>query len=491
MNITNEGGTVKPTQFSVKQSNFSSRSFLFIVFFIPLAIFLLNSPQAFADQMVATLPPTSFSDLAEKASPAVVNIRTEKTIKGGGPVFRHFFKGPRQNDPFQDYFNREFDNPQQPVRKQQSLGSGFIIDTDGFIVTNNHVINNSDSIKVILKDGSEHSAKVIGVDKNTDLALIKIEADKKLPSLTLGNSDTLKVGHWVMAIGNPFGLDHTVTAGIVSAKGRALGAGPYDDFIQTDASINPGNSGGPLLSLDGKVVGINTAMIKNGQGIGFAIPANMANQIVNQLKMHGEVSRGWLGVSIQDLDDKLSEYYGVSSKKGVLITDVFEDNPAAKAGIKVNDILIEIDELSVKSSKDLIRQIGSTRPGDRIKIKLLRNGEAKTVTVTIAKREESQPVVAGNGFDSFGIKAVEKEFTTESRLRMPIRKGVVVVEIEGGSNAFQAGLRTGDIVLEINHQKIGTLNQYKKVTKGISKGDQATFVIFRPNLGVRAVTVTK
>jgi serine protease Do len=437
------------------------------------------------------LAPTSFSDLAEKASPAVVNIQTEKTIKGGGPVFRHFFRGPRQKDPYNDYFNREFDNRQQPARKQQSLGSGFIIDTDGFIVTNNHVINNSDSIKVILKDGSEHSAKVIGVDKNTDLALIKIETDKKLPVLSLGNSDSVKVGQWVMAIGNPFGLDHTVTAGIVSAKGRALGAGPYDDFIQTDASINPGNSGGPLLSLDGKVVGINTAMIKNGQGIGFAIPANMADQIVNQLKMHGEVSRGWLGVSIQDLDDKLSEYYGLRNKKGVLITDVFENNPAAKAGIKTNDILTEIDGVSVKSSKDLIRQIGNTSPGDRIKIKLIRSGKAKTLTVTIAKREESQQVLAGNGFDSFGIKAAEKQFKAENRLRMPIKNGVVVIEIETGSNAFKAGLRTGDVILEINHQKIGSLKNYKKVTEKIKKGNDATFVIFRPNFGVRAVAITK
>ncbi|MGD9278977.1 MAG: trypsin-like peptidase domain-containing protein, partial [Desulfobacterales bacterium] len=270
----------------------------YVIFIVLLAvgIFVLSSfnPASGLETNAGTslLAPESFNKLAENASPAVVNIRTVKIIKGGGRVFRHFKKGPfGEDDPFHDFFDRFFGEERPHDFKQRSLGSGFIISKDGYIVTNNHVVENAEKIEVILKDEKEFDAEIIGRDANTDLALIKIKTDRDLPVLLFGDSDALKIGQWVVAIGNPFGLEHTVTAGIVSAKGRVIGSGPYDDFIQTDASINPGNSGGPLISMEGKVVGINTAIIAGGSGIGFAIPINLVKNIVDQLKSSGEVTR--------------------------------------------------------------------------------------------------------------------------------------------------------------------------------------------------------
>jgi serine protease Do len=272
---------------------------------LTLAISIFHpSVNAWAIPLGQSSTPESFSTLAETVSPAVVNISTVKTIKGGGPVFRHFYQGPwGDQDPFKDFFDKFFGDEQQREFKQRSLGSGFIIDKDGYIVTNNHVIADADEIKVKLNSGKEYDAKIIGRDPSTDIALIKIKADSNYSVAKLGDSDALKVGEWVVAIGSPFGLEHTVTAGIVSAKGRVIGSGPYDDFIQTDASINPGNSGGPLINMKGNVVGINTAIIASGQGIGFAVPVNMAKGVIKQLKEEGEVTRGWLGVGIQDIND--------------------------------------------------------------------------------------------------------------------------------------------------------------------------------------------
>ena len=290
----------------------------------------------------AMMVPASFSELAKQAQPGVVNIRTVKTVKGGGRVFRHFFGNPfNPQDPFHNFGPSP--DERAPDYKQRSLGSGFIIDRDGYIVTNNHVIEGADEIKVSLANDKEFDAEIVGRDPNTDLALIKIKGASDLVPLKLGDSDKLLVGSWVVAIGSPFGLEQTVTAGIVSAKGRVIGSGPYDDFIQTDASINPGNSGGPLLNMNGEVVGINTAIVAQGQGIGFAIPVNLARGIIEQLKAHGSVTRGWLGVGIQDLTPELAEYYGLKDKQGVLVAQVFEGDPADKAGIKAKDVIIEVD----------------------------------------------------------------------------------------------------------------------------------------------------
>ena len=336
--------------------------------------------------------PDSFSQLAEKSTPAVVNIRTVKVMQGGGgSVFRHFQKGPwSKEDPFNEFFEKFFGDRVPREFKQRSLGSGFILDKEGYIVTNNHVVESADEIEVKLNDGQEFEAEIVGRDANTDIALIKIKSGDDFPFITLGDSDALKIGEWVLAIGNPFGLEHTVTAGIVSAKGRVIGAGPYDDFIQTDASINPGNSGGPLLNMKGEVVGINTAIVASGQGIGFAVPVNLAKGIIEQLKTKGEVTRGWLGVAIQDISEEMSEYYGLDDKKGALVAEVFEGDPADQAGIQAGDVIVAVNGEKIESSRDLTRIIAGIPVGDNAKISVLRNGKTKTFKVGIARRDEDR-----------------------------------------------------------------------------------------------------
>ena len=334
--------------------------------------------------------PLSFTELAEKYSPAVVNIRSEKNGKRHTEMAPHFKGGPfDKDDPFRDFFEKFFGGRPNQGFKQRSLGSGFIIDQSGFIVTNNHVVEDADKIKVILKDNREFDAEIKGRDPNTDLALIKIKSDGKLPTIQFGDSDHVKVGEWVMAIGNPFGLEHTVTVGIISAKGRVIGSGPYDDFIQTDASINPGNSGGPLIDMSGKVVGINTAIIAGGQGIGFAIPVNMAKGIIEQLQSKGEVTRGWLGIGIQDLTEELKAYYGIKGDEGVLVTKVFPGDPAEKAGIRAKDIILEVNGKEVDSSRELSRTIAESPVGQETQLLVLRNGAKKKFTIGLGKRPDN------------------------------------------------------------------------------------------------------
>jgi serine protease Do len=351
-----------------------------------------NLPALVASDAEATtinieMVPKSFSSLAEMASPAVVNIRAVRTAKGAGQGFRHFQEEPfGEDDRMQDFFNKFFG--QQPNRnfKQRSLGSGFIIDKEGYVVTNNHVIENADEIQVILKDEKVYEAKIIGRDANTDIALIKIQSDANFAVVKIGDSDVLKVGQWVVAIGNPFGLENTVTAGIISAKGRIIESGPYDDFIQTDASINPGNSGGPLLNMDGEVVGINTMIFAGGHGIGFAIPVNLAKNVVAQLKQNGEVTRGWLGVSIQDVPNDLAEYFDIGDYKGALVADVVPGDPADMAGIRPKDIIVEVNGQTVEDSRELLRLVAGLNVGEAIEVKVLRNGNLKNFKVKVAKR---------------------------------------------------------------------------------------------------------
>ncbi len=441
------------------------------------------------------LPPGSFSNLAESASPAVVNIRTVKTIKGGGRVFRHFKKGPfGDDDPMKDFFDRFFDEDQQRDFKQRSLGSGFIVDKDGYIVTNNHVIDNADKIVVILSDEKEFEAQIVGRDKNTDLALIKIELNHNLPVLRFGDSDTLKVGQWVVAIGNPFGLEQTVTAGIVSAKGRVIGSGPYDDFIQTDASINPGNSGGPLLTMKGEVVGINTAIVAGGQGIGFAIPVNLAKNIIAQLKNTGEVTRGWLGVGIQDISEEVAEYYGIKEKKGVLVTEVFPDDPADVAGIKPKDIILSVNGKTVDSARQLTGMIADTRVNDTIQIKINRNGKTRTIDVKIAKREEtkiSKRSIQKQEEAKLGIQVSEITPETARRFNLKDAKGVMVVDVDPESKAAKAGLQVHDIIREINHKNITSVSDLNKAIDDIPEGETINLFIRRLNRGFLVIKITK
>ena len=430
------------------------------------------NPSADAKTMDIHSVPGNFSELAEIAGPAVVNIRTVKTIKGGGPVFRQFQRGPQgRENPFNDFFERFFGENVPREFKQPSLGSGFIIDKNGFVVTNNHVIEDADQIKVKLDDDIEFEAEVVGRDPNTDLALLKIESEKELPYLNMGNSDELKIGQWVVAIGSPFGLERTVTAGIVSAKGRVIGSGPYDDFIQTDASINPGNSGGPLLNMKGEVIGINTAIIASGTGIGFAIPVNLAEGIIAQLKSEGEVTRGWLGVAIQDLSKEMADYYGLKDRKGVLVADVFEGDPADKAGIKAKDIILEVNDEKIETSRQLTSMIAGLKVGETAKVEVLRNGKNKTFKVKLAKRSEEK--LAGRNTpqkreeEELGIRVTDLTSEMAQRFNLGDSAGVVVVGVEPGNKGSEAGVQVGDIIKEINHQTIESATDYSAAVRKI------------------------
>ena len=439
--------------------------------------------------------PASFNRLAVMVSPAVVNIRTVKTIKGGGPVFRQFQRDPRGNEgPFKDFFERFFGDETQREFKQPSLGSGFIIDEEGYVVTNNHVIEDADQIKVKLKDESEFDATIVGRDPNTDIALLKIESGQKFATVKLGDSDALQVGQWVVAIGSPFGLEQTVTAGIVSAKGRVIGSGPYDDFIQTDASINPGNSGGPLLNLQGEVVGINTAIVATGQGIGFAIPINLARDIIVALKDEGEVTRGWLGVAIQDLSAEMAEYYNIEGKTGVFVADVFEGDPADKAGIKPKDIILAVNGEKITTSRQLTSIIAKIPVDESAKIKVLRNGKEETLKVKIAKRPEER--LAGRRrppeqTEAFGIRVSDLTPEISQRLNIDETSGVVVTQVASDSKGDDADVRVGDIIKEINRQPVKNTAEYKSILGQIDSGQSVNLFIRRKNAGFLVAKLVK
>ena len=439
--------------------------------------------------------PGNFSELAQKARSGVVNIRTVKTIKGGGPVFRHFFGNPfGGKNPFEDFFGPFSQRGPSRDFKQQSLGSGFIIDHKGYIVTNNHVIEGADQIKVKLSNGKEFDAQVVGRDPKTDLALIKISVSDDFIPLKMGDSDALQVGTWVVAIGSPFGLEQTVTAGIVSAKGRTIGAGPYDDFIQTDASINPGNSGGPLLNMKGEVVGINTAIIPNGQGIGFAIPVNLAEGIIEQLKNGGQVTRGWLGIGIQDLTPELREYYKVKGKMGVLVTQVYEGDPAYKSGIKPRDVIIAVDSKTVSSSRELSRIIANTPVGKQIAVSILRDGKEKTFYAKLAKRVDSDsPEKPGlENTDELGLRLTEMTPETAGQLGYSEdEKGVLTTDVKAGSKGALAGIQRGDLIKEINHTPVTTLKDYRAQMSKVKTGDTAQILIKRAKAGLLVVKIIK
>jgi serine protease Do len=444
-----------------------------------------NTPAAESGAMMV---PASFSELAKQAQPGVVNIRTVKTVEGGGPVFRHFFGNPfGRKNPFEDF--GPFSDERQREFKQRSLGSGFIIDRDGHIVTNNHVIEGADEITVRLSNDQEYDAEIVGRDPNTDLALIKIKDAAELVPLKLGDSDRLTVGSWVVAMGSPFGLEQTVTAGIVSAKGRVIGSGPYDDFIQTDASINPGNSGGPLLNMNGEVVGINTAIVAQGQGIGFAIPVNMAQGIIRQLEESGSVTRGWLGVGIQDLTPELAEYYGVENKKGVLVAKVFEGDPADKAGIKANDIIIAVDGKPVKTSRELTGTIADIPVGKKTPITILRDGKEKTVKVKIAKRDDSERLARRQPEKNGELGIRFAEMTPEMAKRFghsETEKGVLVVGVASGSKAAEAGIRQGDLVKEVNRKPVTSVSRLRAELK---KDNKIQLLVKRPNAGFVVIKI--
>ena len=455
-----------------------------ILFTIIVICFLTMPVMAKTNQNDTMMVPVSFAELAKQARPGVVNIQTEKIIKGGGRVYKHFFGQPFGGNQNQlDEFLAPFFNQMPQDRKESSLGSGFIISDDGYIVTNNHVIKDADQVKVILHDKTEYEATIIGTDPMTDLALIKIKAENLMP-LKFGSSSNAEVGSWVVAIGSPFGLEQTVTAGIVSAKGRILGSGPYDDFIQTDASINPGNSGGPLLNLDGEVIGINTAIVRSGQGIGFAIPSDLATGIIDQLTEQKTVSRGWLGVAIQNVTEELAKYYGIKETKGVYIAKVFEGDPADKAGIKVGDVIFLINDKPIDSSRDLTLTIGSASVGEIVNVKLIREGKEKMVKVELGKRPDQDPETKEiiDGYDSFGFRLKQMDADIAQRLGYPEDiKGLVVIDIESNSQASKTSVRQGDLLLEVNRHKITTIEGYQQYLNKINKGEKIQLLFRRGN----------
>ncbi len=441
---------------------------------------------------VAVFP--DFATLAERLSPVVVNISTRaqrKEQQSGTPRFR----GPGQPGPqwpfgdgdprdFTEPFERFFGpGPRQRQQPQRSLGSGFVIDPDGYILTNNHVVENADEIVVRLDNEQEHKATLVGKDPKTDLALLKIDGISGLAAAPLGDSDTLRVGEWVMAIGNPFGLDHSVTEGIVSAKGRFIGAGNYDDYIQTDAAINPGNSGGPLLNLRGEVVGINSAIFSRtggNIGIGFAIPVNLAKELIPQLREKGKVTRGWLGVLIQKVTPEIAESLGLDQARGALVADVVANGPAATAGVKVGDVIVEFDGHTVNESNELPMLVARTPLGKQVTLKVMRDKESIDLTVTIAELQDDETQLASAG-DSEKLGLSVQTLTPEiaENLGVSETKGVVVSGVESGSAADDAGIRRGDVILEVNRQAVGDVDDYKAALKKIETGKNVLLLVRR------------
>lgn len=412
----------------------------------------------------------SLAGLVNQAKPSIVNISTTTVIKGPGG--QGPFMGPG-NNPFKDFFGDDFfdkffGNSPRREFKQRSLGSGFIIDKEGYILTNNHVVEKASAIKVKLSDDEkEYDAAIVGRDPKTDIALIRINVKQALPIAVLGNSDTLQVGDWVMAIGNPFGLEHTVTAGIVSAKGRVIGAGPYDEFIQTDASINPGNSGGPLLNLKGEVVGINTAIVSGGQGIGFAIPINVAKDMLTQLKSKGKVARGWLGVVIQKVTPEIAKSFELSESEGALVADVMEQGPADKAGIKRGDVIVSYNGKKIKDNEMLPRLVGSTEIGKKVKVGFIRNKKRMEAEVVIGELQEESLRASKKTEVEKDLGLVVQDITPDiaKHLNMKDKRGVIVTDVTPGSPAQEADIRSGDIIREIGRRPVRSVAEFKEAVK--------------------------
>jgi serine protease Do len=466
-----------------------------ILSFTLLVIGLMLSP--FQDVSVAftgsekSLAPISFADLADKLMPSVVNISTTKKIKTGmtSPFGRQTPEQFFRND---ELLKRFFGNIPEREYKQNALGSGFIISKDGYILTNNHVIDKVDRIKVKLSNGKEYDAVIIGKDDKTDLALIKIKPQSDLPIVKFGDSDRLRVGDWVVAIGNPFGLERTITSGIVSAKGRVIGAGPYDNFIQTDASINPGNSGGPLFNLSGEVVGVNTAIVARGQGIGFAIPVNTAKSIIEDLKIRGKVTRGWLGVSVQDVTEDIAQNLSLKESKGALVGDVVPGDPADRAGIRAGDILYEMDGKKIEDSHDLLRHVASLPIGKEIAVKAFRDGEFKSFKVMISERKDDKNKESISKNDSqqnfgFSVQEITPEIAQKRGISDPT--GIIVTKVAENSPASDAGIKAGDLILQINKKRISSVKSFsdeiaKHQSSGtllllIKRGDRSFFVTLK------------
>jgi serine protease Do len=441
----------------------------------------LTGESGTADSRSANQLP-DFVGLAKSMRPVVVNISSTQVSEGRGQ--QEFGSPFGEEDPFNDFWRRFFGGPiPRGPQRQRSLGSGFIIDGDGSILTNNHVVENAQKIVVTLsEDQQEYEAKIVGRDPKTDIAIIKINTKNKLTSATLGDSDGLQVGEWVVAIGNPFGLDSTVTSGIVSAKGRHIGQGPYDNFIQTDASINPGNSGGPLINLRGEVIGINTAIFSRSGtniGIGFAIPINLVKELLPQLRGKGKVTRGYLGVLIQKVTPDIAESLGVERARGALVANVSKDGPAEKAGVKVGDVIVEFDGKEIKDSGDLPIIVARTPVDKKVSMKVLREKKEMVLSVTVGELKEEEVVASAPEKGELGMTVQRLTPQIAESLGLDKAEGVVVSAVEPGSAADEAGIRRGDVILEIDRKPIRSVDEYKKSIAGMRKGKGVLFLVRR------------
>ncbi|MBF0170666.1 MAG: DegQ family serine endoprotease [Nitrospinae bacterium] len=447
------------------------------------------SPVTAQAQQDEAAPTNIFAKIAREQTPAVVNIST--TQKAKRPLHP-----TRDDERLRQFYERFYGQEMPGEQERQSLGSGFVVEKDGFILTNYHVVKQADEIVVSFGNGlggknKEYPATLVGADPKTDIALIKIKPERDLPVMKLGDSAGLQVGEWVIAIGNPFGFSGSVTVGVVSAKGREIGAGPYDDFIQTDASINPGNSGGPLLNVKGEVVGINTAIFTGGMaggniGIGFATPINVAKTILADLK-GGKVSRGWLGVMIQQITPEMKEAFGLQSDKGALVGDVVDDSPALKGGIRAGDVIVSFDGEPVGSSSDLPRMVGARKPGTKIKLGVVREGKEIALSFALGEMpaesaegdDADAPSEEGSGIDRLGlaVEPVTKELARQ--LDLPAPDGIVITGVAQGGPAAQAGLRPRDVILEAKRTRLKSVAQFEKLVNDAKPGENLALLVRR------------
>jgi serine protease Do len=439
----------------------------------------------------------AFVQVAQAVKPSVVNIAT--TQRPRAPEGRRPPGPPgTPRNPFRDFFGEDFFERffgDQPQRERHSLGSGVIVDKRGYILTNNHVIEQADQIEVRLADRRKFQATVIGKDPKTDLAVIKIDASGDLPVARLGNSSAIRVGEWAMAIGNPFGLDQTVTVGVVSATGRAdVGISTYEDFIQTDASINPGNSGGPLVNLAGEVIGINTAIVAAGQGIGFAIPIDMAKEISQRLMGEGKVVRGWLGVGIQELTDELAGQFGVKPEDGVLVGNVMKDSPAERGGLKTGDIITEFDGVKIGSVRQLQREVAQRKTSAQVQVRVLRERQPQTLTVVLGEQPtetaSSTPGTApSEAADLYGFSVQDLSAELRNQLQLgPSARGVVVAGVEEGGPAARAGIRPGDVITQANREAVATVADLTRIIGQARRGN--LLLLLQRNGNSRFVVLT-
>ena len=445
------------------------------------------SPQPTAPAAIGALPstgsaPSSFAPIARAVRPAVVNVSTTQTVRAqGGPQFGPGTGPFGEQDPFFEFFRRFF--PQVPRSfTQRALGSGVIIDSAGHIVTNAHVVKGADKIVIKLEDKRDFDAKVVGIDDKTDVAVLKIQSPNELHLAPLGDSDQLQVGDWVVAIGNPFGLSETDTAGIVSAKGRVIGEGPYDDFIQTDASINPGNSGGPLLDLRGQVVGINAAIFSQSGGnigIGFAIPINLVKHVVEEIKAHGKVVRGWVGVAIQDVTPALAKSFGLKEPEGALVADVTPDSPAAHAGLQRGDIILEYNGKHIGEAHQLPGLVAGTTIGTTVPITVRRKDSTEHLSVTVAEMPaQAEGATARRADESdWGLAVANITPDLMQQYNLEKKEGVVVVTISPDSPADGAGLQPGDVIVQVNHRAVRSVAEYEQALESAGDNKQLLLLV--------------